>query len=228
MSVEVAHESHAHHPVLHHQYEDLDQQNETYVVGMWTFLVTEIMFFGGLFLGYTIYRHANPAVFMDAGHRYLRTDLGALNTVVLLTSSLTMAMAVYSAQKANRPAQLLFLGITILCSFIFLGVMYVEWSAEFREFHLPGPGFRYVTTDTHIDVAKAQIFFCLYFAMTGLHAIHVIIGILIMSVIGFMIAARKPCVQYYMPVEMTGLYWHFVDIVWIFLFPLFYLIPKNG
>jgi cytochrome c oxidase subunit 3 len=228
MSVEVAHESHAHHPVLHHQYEDLDQQNETYVVGMWTFLVTEIMFFGGLFLGYTIYRHANPAVFMDAGHRYLQMPLGALNTVVLLSSSLTMALAVYSAQRANRTAQLFFLAITILCSFVFLGVKYIEWTTEFREFHLPGPDFRYISADTHIDVAKAQIFFCLYFAMTGLHAIHVIIGILLMSVIGFMIAARKPAVQYYMPVEMTGLYWHFVDIVWIFLFPLFYLIPKNG
>src|SRR5580704_6295350 len=167
MSVEVAHEAHAHHPVLHHQYEDLDQQNETYVVGMWTFLVTEIMFFGGLFLGYTIYRHANPVVFMDAGHKYLNWHLGALNTVVLLTSSLTMAMAVYSAQKANRSAQLFFLGITILCSFIFLGIKYIEWSTEFREFHLPGPNFRYVSNNPAIDVAKAQIFFCLYFAMTG-------------------------------------------------------------
>jgi cytochrome c oxidase subunit 3 len=225
MSVEVAHEAHAHHPALHHQYEDLDQQNECYVVGMWTFLVTEIMFFGGLFLGYIIYRNLNPLVFEDACHKYLNWHLGALNTVVLLSSSLTMAMAVYSAQKANRNGQLLFLGLTLACSFIFLIVKYFEWTAEFREFHLPGPDFRYITTTAHVDVAKAQIFFCLYFAMTGLHAIHVIIGILIMSVLATMIFLRKPAVQYYMPVELAGLYWHFVDIVWIFLFPLFYLIP---
>src|ERR1700722_20551274 len=144
MSVEVAHEAHAHHPVLHHQYEDLDQQNECYVVGMWTFLVTEIMFFGGLFLGYTIYRQQHPGVFMDAGHAYLNWHLGALNTVVLLSSSLTMAMAVYSAQRANRNAQLIYIGITVLCAFIFLGVKYIEWTTEFAEFHLPGPGFRYI------------------------------------------------------------------------------------
>ncbi len=227
MSVEVAQEAHAHHPVLHHQYEDLHQQNETYIVGMWTFLVTEIMFFGGLFLGYTIYRHGNPEVFADAGRKYLNWHLGALNTTVLLTSSVSMALAVHSAQKANRLGQLFFMTITILFAFVFLVVKYFEWTKEFSEFHLPGPGFRYVT-DAPIDVAKAQIFFCLYFAMTGLHAIHVIVGIGIMSVMCFMVATRKPCVQYYMPVEMTGLYWHFVDIVWIFLFPLFYLIPKNG
>jgi len=227
MSVEAAHEAHGHHPTLHHQFEDLEQQNESYVVGMWTFLVTEIMFFGGLFLAYTVFRTANPALFADAGHKYLDWHKGAFNTVVLLSSSLSMALAVYSAQKANRGAQLAFLAITVLCSFIFLGVKAVEWSAEFREFHLPGPAFRYIT-DAHIDTAKAQIFFCLYFAMTGLHAIHVIVGILIMTVMGFMILTKKPCVQYYMPVELAGLYWHFVDIVWIFLFPLFYLIPKNG
>lgn len=228
MSVEVAHEAHGHHPVQHHQFEGMDQQNECYVVGMWTFLVTEIMFFGGLFLAYTIYRHGNPLLFEDA-HRYLDEFKGGLNTVVLLSSSFTMAMGVYFAQKGDREKQLLCIAITFLCAVTFLVVKGFEWSKEFSEGHLPGPGFRYIAEKGHdIPAAKAQLFFCLYFAMTGLHAIHVIIGMLIMSTLMYMIWARKPATKYYMPVEMTGLYWHFVDIVWIFLFPLFYLIPKGG
>jgi cytochrome c oxidase subunit 3 len=224
MSVEAAHDAHGHHPVQYHQFEDMEQQNEAYIVGMWSFLVTEIMFFGGLFLAYSIFRVNNQAIFVDAGHKYLDIKAGAFNTVVLLTSSLSMAMCVYFAQKADRVKQLLCLGFTLLCSFVFLGVKAIEWSKEFAEHHLPGANFAYVT-DAHISTAKAQIFFCLYFAMTGLHAIHVIVGILLMVVLGVLIAARRPGVKYYMPVEMFGLYWHFVDIVWIFLFPLFYLIP---
>jgi len=227
MSVEVAHEAHG-HPLKHHHFEDLEQQNESYVVGMWTFLVTEIMFFGALFLAYTIYRHENPAVFIDAGHRYLNVWLGGTNTVVLLTSSFFMAVGVYHAQKGNRQYQLVFLGLTLLCAFGFLVIKGFEWSAEFRENHLPGPYFQYESKGEVIPVQKAQLFFCLYFAMTGLHAFHVIIGILVIGTLWLMVLRRHPSVQYYMPVEMAGLYWHFVDIVWIFLFPLFYLIPIKG
>ena len=227
MSVEIAHE-HEHHPLQCHQFENMEQQNEIYLVGMWTFLVTEVMFFGAMFLAYTIYRHANPAVFIDAGHRYLNVKLGGTNTVILLTSSFTMALAVYHAQKGNRIFQVLFLLATVALSFGFLGVKAIEWYAEIvTEHHLPGPGFRYESL-THVDAAKAQLFFCLYFAMTGLHAIHVIIGILVMTVLAALVFFRRPAVRYYMPVEMAGLYWHFVDIVWIFLFPLFYLIPVKG
>jgi cytochrome c oxidase subunit 3 len=224
-------EAHAHHgdPNLHHQFEDMAQQNECYVVGMWTFLVTEVMFFGALFLAYTVYRGMNSGAFIDA-HQFLNVPAGALNTTVLLTSSFSMAMCVYNAQKGNRKAQIFFLTITIFLSFVFLVVKGFEWSAEFREGHLPGAAFTYTNTE-HIKVyaspARAQMFFCLYFAMTGLHAIHVIIGILIMTTLIVLIAKRHPAVQYYMPVEMAGLYWHFVDIVWIFLFPLFYLIPGS-
>jgi cytochrome c oxidase subunit 3 len=257
MSVEVAetHE-HYHDPHLQHQFQDMDQQNESYVVGMWTFLVTEIMFFGALFLAYTIYRRDNPAVFFEA-HHHLNVLMGATNTMVLLTSSLTMAMAVYHAQMKNRQKQMMFLGITILFSFCFLVIKGFEWREKFRDNHVPGPNFKYernegsvhaVATNSppakahmpgeakvdspkdtiDLDYAsKAQLFFALYFAMTGLHAFHVIIGILVMGTLFFMLMFKHPSVDYYMPVEMAGLYWHFVDIVWIFLFPLYYLIPGS-
>ena len=259
MSVEVAEEhGHYHDPHLQHQFEDMDQQNESYVVGMWTFLVTEIMFFGALFLAYTIYRGENPGVFLEA-HHHLNVLMGAINTMVLLTSSLTMAMAVYHAQMKNRRKQMMFLGITILFSFCFLIIKGLEWREKFRDNHVPGPNFKYelevkqtkgapiMTTsppavmhlvgDTKVDfpkdtvapdyASKAELFFALYFAMTGLHAFHVIIGILVMGTLFFMLMFKHPSVDYYMPVEMAGLYWHFVDIVWIFLFPLYYLIPGS-
>ncbi len=258
MSVEVAEEhGHYHDPALQHQFQDMDQQNESYVVGMWTFLVTEIMFFGALFLAYTIYRRENPGVFLEV-HHHLNVLAGGINTMVLLTSSLTMAMAVYHAQMKNRLKQMLFLAITIMFSFCFLGIKTVEWKKKFDDHHVPGPSFAYVrgegdakiipdatpsptpvhlAGDTKVDFpkdtmapefsAKAQLFFSLYFAMTGLHAFHVIIGILIMGTLFLMLAFKHPAVDYYMPVEMAGLYWHFVDIVWIFLFPLFYLIPGS-
>jgi cytochrome c oxidase subunit 3 len=257
MSVEVA-EEHGHHdPHLQHQFQDMDQQNESYVVGMWTFLVTEIMFFGALFLAYTIYRRENPGVFLEA-HHHLNVWMGAANTMILLTSSLTMAMAVYHAQMKNRQKQMLFLSITIMFSFCFLIIKGFEWKEKFDQHHVPGPYFEYtreagepksapptvspaavtpVATATKVTfpkdtvepdyASKAQLFFSLYFAMTGLHAFHVVIGILIMGTMFFMLMFKHPAVDYYMPVEMAGLYWHFVDIVWIFLFPLFYLIPGS-
>src|SRR5260221_62722 len=145
MSVEVAHDSHGHghHEHQAHQFEDIEQQNECYVVGMWTFLVTEIMFFGALFLAYTIYRHANLQAFHVISSHHLDIPKGATNTIVLLTSSLTMAMAVYHAQKANRNMQLVFLSLTILLSFTFLVIKGFEWEVKFREHHVPGPNFYY-------------------------------------------------------------------------------------
>src|SRR5262249_26262684 len=141
-------------------------------------------------------------------------------------------VAVYHAQKANRNLSKIFMIFTVLMAVGFLVVKGFEWYQEIGlEHHLPGPGFRYENdpnATVFIDPAKAQLFFCLYFAMTGLHAIHVIIGILLIGTLALMVQFRHRAVQYYMPIEMTGLYWHFVDIVWIFLFPLFYLIPKGG
>lgn len=226
MSIEVAHEGHVHghDPLLAHQFEDMAQQNESYIVGMWTFLVTEIMFFGALFLAYTIYRSKSPGVFYEISHEHLDVWKGGINTVVLLTSSYFMALAVYNAQKQNRGKQLMWLALVILCSFGFLGIKAMEWTVKFQEHHVPGPYFHYGSA--YFPDFKAQMFFCLYFAMTGLHAVHVILGILVMAILFVLIHRRHQTVKYYMPVEMAGLYWHFVDIVWIFLFPLFYLIPK--
>ncbi len=245
MSVEVAPagHGHGHHEDLAHQFEQMDQQDESYIVGMWTFLVTEIMFFGALFLCYTLYRSQAPGVFFEISRHHLNVLMGGGNTVILLTSSFTMAMAVYSAQQKDRSKQLLFLAITIVLSFGFLVVKGFEWSEKFHEHHVMGPDFHYGTKvsstplpdkvatgkeigyEYEVHDYQAQMYFSLYFGMTGLHAVHVILGIIVMSVLWVMIFIRHPAVRYYMPVEMTGLYWHFVDIVWIFLFPLFYLIP---
>lgn len=230
-TVEVAH-GHGRHgadPDLGIQYEDMEQQNESYVVGMWTFLVTEIMFFGALFLAYLTYRTLYPAVFM-AAHHELDVKLGAVNTVLLLTSSFSMAMAVWAAQTKQRTIEILGILVTMGFAFGFLIIKGFEWAAKFEHHLVPGPNFHWPPPGYEsiaVPPGKAQMFFCLYFAMTGLHAIHVIIGILIMAVLLVLIWRKSHLVRYYMPIEMTGLYWHFVDVVWIFLFPLFYLIPSH-
>jgi cytochrome c oxidase subunit III len=253
VSVEAAHGA-SQEPFLGEQYEDRRQQDESYIVGMWTFLATEVMFFGALFLAYVIYRSSYPDVFRDA-HRYLNVPLGTLNTAVLLTSSFTMALAVRAAQLEQRRLEIALIGFTMLCALGFLVIKGFEWKGEFAEGHLPGPSFHYegaaaslpggekVAATTPQDVSRVtppvppgrpgtlrgdrpQLFFVLYFAMTGLHAIHVIVGLLVMAVLVLALRRDLPFVRYYMPVEMTGLYWHFVDVVWIFLYPLFYLIPR--
>lgn len=206
------------------QYEDIEQQNESYIVGMWTFLVTEVMFFGVLFLCYALYRWKFQQAFYVA-HEHLNVWFGGINTVILLTSSFTMAMAVYHAQKRNRVLQLVFLGLTLACAFGFLGVKTIEWSEKFELGLVPGVGFKW--EDPTVNAYQAQLFFFLYFAMTGLHAIHVIVGIIVIGALWWMVYKRHHLVNRdYIPTEMVGLYWHFVDIVWIFLFPLYYLIPK--
>ena len=211
------------------QYEDMGQQNEAYVVGMWTFLVTEVMFFGALFLAYLTYRTLYPSVFM-AAHHELDVNLGAINTTVLLTSSFSMAIAVWAAQTKNRFWEFAGLIFTMLCACAFLVIKGFEWAAKFEHHLVPGPLYAWPPPGYHGPVvpgSQTQMFFCLYFAMTGLHALHVIIGLVVMSVLLILLIRKSPLVRYYMPVEMTGLYWHFVDIVWIFLFPLFYLIPSH-
>lgn len=270
MSAESEHEEFAHQPLMH-QFEDLDQQNECHIVGMWTFLVTEIMFFGALFLALAVYRSLHLHDFNDA-HEHLNVGYGAFNTVVLLTSSFTMVLAVRAAMFGQRNKMLGFLMATILGAFIFLGVKTVEYKDKWDHHLIPGASFRYesvkaehaggenkkesatsgggdktyegqgltekgqqaitgninpMTGETvHQNLSQdgKQLFFCLYFIMTGLHAVHIIIGILIMGVIGLLYVFKNPAVEDYMPLEMTGLYWHFVDIVWIFLFPLLYLV----
>ena len=214
-----------------HQYKDLAQQNESYIVGMWTFLVTEVMFFGGLFMAYAIYRWMYQEDFYKV-HRTLSITWGGINTFVLLTSSFSMAMAVYFAQLKKRKQQLMALGFTMACAFGFLFIKIIfEWKGKFEHGLLPGPAFTYPYhgIDEVAGTAKpgiAQMFYSLYFAMTGLHGLHVVVGILVIATLMYMTVKKYPQVENYIPTEMVGLYWHFVDLVWIFLYPLFYLIPK--
>ena len=208
------------HPYLQHHFDDMEQQAEASTLGMWVFLVTEIMFFGGLFMAYLVYRYLSPSGFQEASFELNRV-WGTINTAVLICSSLTMALAVRAAQtNAGRGQQVLFLSITILFGLAFLGIKAVEYTDKFVHHHVPGPYFHW---DGHYPKAAEQ-FYSLYFAMTGLHALHMIIGVCIMLVIAWMAWRRTFDSEYYTPVEVAGLYWHFVDIVWIFLFPLLYLI----
>jgi cytochrome c oxidase subunit 3 len=201
------------------QFEDAEQQQETAKLGMWTFLATEVLFFGGLFLAYAVYRHAYPAGFA-AGARETNVFFGTLNTAILLTSSLTMALAVHSATLSKTRATSLFLVLTLIFAAGFLVVKGFEYHEDFEKHLVPGAHF------TKSLPARAEIFFWLYWAMTGLHALHVTVGIGILSVILFMTHRGHFSSRYYNPVEVSGLYWHFVDLVWIFLYPLLYLIQS--
>ena len=222
----VAH-GHGHDEALHHQFEDIDQQNESYIVGMWSFLVTEIMFFGALFFTYTLYRWTYQLDWWKA-HNTLNVALGGVNTFNLLLSSFFMVMAVYWAQMHNRKKVLLWLAAVQACAFVFLVIKFFEYSAKF-EHHL-FPGINFTTDASHLQNANlnhAQLFFGLYFGMTGLHGVHVIVGILLIGALMWMWFKNNPLVtKDFVPTEMIGLYWHFVDLVWIFLFPLFYLMPS--
>ncbi len=216
-----------HHGLPYHQFEDIDQQNESYMVGMWTFLVTEVMFFGALFLVYCLFRWKYSADF-TAAHHELNITMGAANTTVLLFSSFTMVMAVHFAQLKQKAKVLPFLGATIACAATFLVVKYFEYSQKFEHHLYPGQNFKPEAMHLHgANPNAAQLFYSMYFAMTGLHAIHIIAGILVIGALMLFWVKDNPLVtEDFMPTEMVGLYWHFVDLVWIFLFPLFYLIPS--
>jgi cytochrome c oxidase subunit 3 len=288
---------------LSHQFEDIDQQNECYIVGMWSFLVTEVMFFGALFLAYSLYRVLYFNTYMEA-HQFLDIRWGTLNTFVLLASSLSMALAVDAHQHGQRKAMIGLLSFTVLCAFGFMAIKTVEYTNKINEGLFPGgnkfdyaralhlhhkeaeeranepfaflnehelpdryklatraleemdheQSVRFVGApregfDTRLttvtpsegngpalavpseaantferEANKARLFFSIYFAMTGLHGIHVIVGIVLIGAIIVLALMKHRAVDDYMPTEMVGLYWHFVDVVWIFLFPLMYLI----
>ena len=245
----------AHHPALQHHFDTMSQQKEAAVIGMWVFLLTEILFFGGLFVAYMIYRVWYFDAFAEASRR-LSLFWGGLNTAVLIGSSLTMAMAVRGAQTNKRKATVNWLILTMLLGCVFLGVKVIEYQDKFANYEVPGPSFNWLAHEQHEAAAAGehaaeapapagegehrnlsltpdqlqrttQIYFSLYFTMTGLHALHMIIGIGLMSVITWMAWKGKFDEQYDTPVEMSGLYWHFVDIVWIFLFPLLYLVERH-
>lgn len=224
-------EHHGHHGLAHH-FDNMEQQREAGTVGMWTFLVTEIMFFGGMFMAYMLYRALNPEAFAVASHT-LSIGLGATNTAVLIISSLTMALAVYSAQTGNRRMLMTFLVVTMALGLTFLVIKGFEYHDKFVEGHVPGAHFNVeeFAKGEHgnppVDPMRAQMFFVIYFALTGVHALHMIVGFGILSVILYFAYKNKYSPEYYSHVELAGLYWHFVDIVWIFLFPLLYLIGRH-
>jgi cytochrome c oxidase subunit 3 len=201
----------------------MEQQREAGSIGMWVFLVQEIMFFGGLFLAYSIFRAKFPEAFAAASN-HLNWKLGGVNTVVLIVSSLTMALAVYYAQTGKRRQQVWFLTVTMLLGATFLVIKGFEYAEKFRDNLFPGPSFHWTG---HGDPNQVQMFFWIYFAMTGLHALHMIIGIGIIAYLIFYARRGRFTPEYHSPVEISGLYWHFVDIVWIFLFPLLYLLGRH-
>jgi cytochrome c oxidase subunit III len=210
---EVIEHHHAHH------FASAEDEFEAAKQGMWIFLVTEVLMFGGLFVAYGIFRGLYADMFHEA-HQYLAWKLGALNTVVLITSSVTMVLAVIATQKGQKDKAILFLICTFLLACCFLVVKYFEYTHKFHDGLLPGGFF----TNTEIHDKKASLFFSLYFMMTGLHGIHVLIG---MGVIAWVLKRTirgEFSPEYYTPVELVGFYWHFVDLVWIYLFPLLYLV----
>ncbi|MGE3800405.1 MAG: cytochrome c oxidase subunit 3 family protein [Candidatus Kapaibacterium sp.] len=214
--------THGHPKGLVHHFDDLKQQNEAATLGMWGFLITEILFFGGLITAYIIFRGLYPEVFLHGSHM-LDWKLGGLNTLVLLCSSLTMAFAVHASHEGKPKAAFNYLILTILFGSVFLVVKYFEYKAKVDHHLIPGSA-SFTFTEGGVDPGHAQIFFVLYFAMTGVHALHMIVGIGIVAWIAAKVRNNAFTKDYYSPVEMTGLYWHFVDIVWIFLYPLLYLI----
>ena len=209
----------SHSPELLHHFDSAEQQKNASTLGMWLFLVTEIMFFGGMFTVYIVYRSLHPEAFVAASHE-LDITMGAINTAVLICSSLTMVLAVSAAQLGQRKSLVAFLILTIVLGSVFLGIKAVEYHEKFVHHHVPGASFHFDGPDPH----SAQLFFSIYFAMTGLHALHMIIGIVLLAILAVRAQRGVFSSHYYTPIDMTGLYWHFVDIVWIFLFPLLYLL----
>jgi cytochrome c oxidase subunit 3 len=205
---------------LAEQFDDLQQQHEASSLGMWVFLATEIMFFGGLFTAYILFRNFYLPAF-EAGSRLLDVRIGAFNTAVLLCSSLTMALAVRAAQLGNKPALITFLLLTLLLGLTFVGVkLAFEWRRDFLGGLVPGLNWTFDGPDPQ----HLELFFCFYFFLTGIHALHMVIGVGILTVLIIMAGRGRFSPQRYNAVETSALYWHFVDIVWIFLFPLLYLI----
>lgn len=215
-------------PVIHdgrpqgvaEQFEDAQQQAEASHLGMWTFIATEILFFGGLFLAYLVYRHFYFSEFAAASKR---TDVlyGTINSIILLTSSLTMALAVHSAKENYHRQISRWLSLTILLGIAFLVIKGFEYHEDISNHLVPGTNFNSGLP------RQSQIFFWLYWTMTGLHAIHVIVGLGVLTVMNFFARRQKFSANYFTPLELAGLYWHFVDIVWLYLFPLLYLIERH-
>jgi cytochrome c oxidase subunit III len=219
--------------ILEVQFDDLEQQHQTSMIGMWLFLATEVLFFGGLITAYAVYRSTSAREFeLASGH--MAVWLGFLNTVILLGSSLTMAMAVRAAQLRLHRELVVYLGLTMALGSGFLGVKAIEYSEEFREHLVPGWDFRVHEHDRgaveqeQLNPGRYEMFFVLYFFMTGLHAIHLIIGIGLVGIMAYLSYHRWFSGGGETQIEVTGLYWHFIDIVWVFLYPMLYLINVHS
>lgn len=202
-----------------HHFDNAEHEYQSSKQGVWLFLCTEILMFGGLFVAYAIFHHLYPELF-KAGSKYLDWRLGALNTVVLLFSSLTMALGIYYNQLRNKNMAALMLTITIVCGFIFMGVKYIEYAHKFHDGLFPGAFFSGETG----EVSNLALYFSLYFMMTGLHGIHVLIGMALVTWVLVRTLRGEFGPDYYTPVEGVGLFWHLIDLVWIYLFPLLYLV----
>jgi len=237
-AVEAEHE-HVVLPQHRHHFETEEQQREAGTFGMWLFLLTEIMFFGGLFFAYLLYRNWYYDAFAVASNQ-LSVPLGAANTAILITSGFCMALGVWAAEVRKKGLLVLMLVLTTVFGVAFLGVKYVEYHEKWEKHHIPGPHFdisEFVNPVAHgikneqplaPDMAqRTQVFFSLYFAMTGMHALHMIIGIGVLFWLTYRAHRGEFSVGYVAPIENFGLYWHFVDIVWLFLFPLLYLINRH-
>ncbi len=208
------------HPAfLQHHFSDAEQQRESAKLGMWIFLVTEILLFGGLFCAYAIYRAWNPDIFFNA-HKFMNVELGTTNTCVLIISSVTIALAIRAIQLGKKNLTMVYLASTWVLAGVFLVIKYFEYAHKFHEGMLPGKYY----TFTGIAGTNPHVFFSMYFLMTGLHGIHVTVGMILIGWLMYKTKRGHFSSEYYTPIEMTGLYWHLVDIIWIFLFPLFYLV----
>jgi cytochrome c oxidase subunit 3 len=257
------HETHDGDTLLLHHFDDVEQQKESSNLGMWAFLATEVMFFGGLFAAYALYRTLNPEAFAAAS-RFQNVPLGFINTGVLLVSSLTMAIAVRSAQLREMKKVVRFLLMTLALGTTFLVIKGFEWHADYEEHLIPGVNFDWekaqeskhknvnadITPAHHAtelapegfapkgpsaykipqstEAGKAQMYFFLYFAMTGLHAFHMVIGIVAVAIMAWLSHIRWMSGGGATQIECMGLYWHFVDVVWVFLYPLLYLIDVRS
>jgi cytochrome c oxidase subunit 3 len=211
------------HTAVAHQFDDAEQQRDASTLGMWVFLVTEIMLFSGMFTGYVVYRSLFPNAFGHASS-HLNVWLGTVNTAVLIGSSLTMALAVHAAQVGRSGSTIArWLLVTLVLGGTFLAIKAYEYAHKFHEGLVPGSAFTY----SGPDARQAELFFSLYFAMTGTHAFHMIIGVGVLSWLVVLARRQRFSAAYFTPVELGGLYWHFVDIAWIFIFPLLYLIGRH-
>lgn len=226
---DVRHDGHGRPPYLAHHFDDIGQQRYAESLGMWAFLATEILFFGALFTAYTVYRLKFNADFEAASAR-LNILIGALNTVVLLTSSLTMALAVHAAQTDNRRRLVWCLVLTAALGALFMVFKAREYYLDYRENLVPGLAFQedeWTLESPPVNPRHVQLFLVFYYFLTVLHAIHLTVGIGLMAVLIVLAARGRFAGGHYGPIEVSGLYWHFIDIVWIFLLPLLYLIGTH-